>query len=203
MSTKSPQLPPDVYPESGFRLPLPKREDFAFPEQEYFDQRVVSGARALGGTRGPSAIRLYSPKLAQHFKAVSDYLQSEAAFSSKIRELAILVTAREMDSQFEWTAHEPEALREGLPQEIVDVVKSRKSVAGLPEIEAVLIEFGRQLFGAKRVEPQTFARALQIFGPRQLVDLVSLMTYFQGMSALLAAFDMQLDPSFTPLLPMP
>ena len=203
MSPESPQLPPDVYPESGFRLPLPRREDFVSSEQECFDRRLVSGARALGGTRGPSAIRLHSPKLAQHFKAVSDYLQSETAFSSKIRELAILVTAREMDSQFEWTAHEPEALKQGLSQEIVDVVKFRKSLEGIPETEAVVIQFGRELFGPKRVEQQTFARASQIFGPRQLVDLVSLMTYFQGMSALLAAFDMQLDPSFTPLLPMP
>lgn len=197
------KLPQDIYPGSGFRLPLPKREDFDDDEKEYFDKRVDSGARSLGGIRGPSWIRLYSPKLAQHFKAVSKYLQSEAEFSGRIRELAILVTAREMDSQFEWTAHEPEAIKEGLPREIIDVVKYRKSVLGLPETDAIIIQFGRQMFSEKKVEPETFARALQIFGPKQLVDLVSLMTYFQGMSSLLAAFDMQLDPNFDPLLPLP
>ena len=45
--------------------------------------------------------------------------------------MAILVTAREIDSQFEWTAHEPVALKEGLSQEIIDIVKYRKSVAGV------------------------------------------------------------------------
>ena len=33
-----------------------------------------------------------------------------------MREVAILTTAREMDSQFEWVAHEPEAIKEGVPQ---------------------------------------------------------------------------------------
>jgi 4-carboxymuconolactone decarboxylase len=197
------KVPDDVYPESGFRLPLPKREDFDEEGKRIFDQRINTGARALGGTRGPSWIRLHSPQLAEHVKAVSHYLQSSTSFSGRIRELAILVSAREMDSQFEWTAHEPEALKAGLSQEIIDVVKFRNKIVAIPETEAIVIQFGRELFGSKKVAPDTFARALKIFGAKELVELVSLMTYFQGMASLLAAFDMQLDPDFAPLLPLP
>ncbi len=108
-----------------------------------------------------------------------------------------------MDSQFQWTAHEATALKEGLPQEIVDVVKYRKPTAGLPEKDAAIIELGRQMFSKKKVTSETFARATQIFNPRQLVDLVSLMTNYQGVAVMLTTFDMQLDPGQKPILPMP
>jgi len=197
------KLPPDVFPESGFRLPLPKREDFDEEGKKIFDKRVGKKARSLRGLRGPSGIRLYSPKLAEYTNLVSQYLRFEAGFSPRIRELAILVTAREMNSQFEWVAHEPEALKEGLSKEIIDVVKYRKSLEGVPETEAIIIQFGREMFGKNKVTSETFAKALKIFGPRQLVDLVHLMINYQGTASLLAAFDMQLDPGQEELLPIP
>ena len=107
-----------------------------------------------------------------------------------------------MNSRFEWAAHEPEALKEGLPQAIIDVVKHRKPAEGLPELESTVITFGRQLFRDKRVEPAIFAKALSHFGPRQLVDLVALMGNYAGTALLLAAFDMQLPDGEVKELPM-
>ncbi len=196
-------LPKDVYPDSGFRLPLPKREDFDEEGQKIFDKRAGTGARSLRGLHGPGGIRLYSPKLADYSSSVSQYLRFDSGFSGRIRELAILVTAREMDSQFEWAAHEKEAVKEGLAQETIDIIKFRKGIDGLPETEATIIQLGRQMFGKGDVDSKTFASALDIFGPRQLVDLVSLMVNYQGTAALLKVFDMQLDAGQKPPLPMP
>jgi len=58
-------------------------------------------------------------------------------------QLAVLITAREIDQQYEWTAHEPAALRQGLEQSVIDVVKYDKSVAGLSDKDATMITFGR------------------------------------------------------------
>jgi 4-carboxymuconolactone decarboxylase len=121
----------------------------------------------------------------------------------RVRELAILTTARELDSQFEWAAHEPEALAEGIPRKIIDIIKHRKDTSGLDEVDAIVIELGREIFGARRVASATFTRALRQFGRRTLVDLVALMGNYAGTAALLTAFDMQLDPSQPPLSPHP
>ena len=83
-----------------------------------------------------------------------------------MRELAILTTARELDSQFEWAAHEPAALGEGISAEIIDIVRRRKPTSGLDEADAIVIELGREIFGAKKVSSATLARALQQFGRR-------------------------------------
>jgi 4-carboxymuconolactone decarboxylase len=72
--------------------------------------------------------------------------------------LAILVTARELDSQFEWAAHEPEALREGISRDIIAIIKHRLETDGLDPADGVVIELGREIFGARKVESETFAR---------------------------------------------
>jgi 4-carboxymuconolactone decarboxylase len=85
--------------------------------------------------------------------------------------------------------------------EINEVIKYRKDTNGLDEADAIVIELGREIFGAREVASATFARALSQFGRRALVDLVALMGNYAGTAALLTAFDMQLDPNQPPLLP--
>ena len=194
-------LPADIHPESGYRLPPPKPEDMDEKGQKIYDKLTGSRKRVLVGLRGPSAIRLHIPALAEKASALSQYLRYESGLSGPIRELAILVTAREMDSNFEWAAHEPKALEEGISPEVIDVIKYRLDVAGLPETERVIIQFGRQLFGQKKVNSETFGRALAVFGPKQLVVLVSLMAHYASTATLLSAFDMQLGPNQKALLP--
>lgn len=193
--------PDDVYPESGFRLPLPKREELDEDARRLFDRATDPKSGSIKGLRGPGGIKLYSPKVAELGQPLTRYLRWESGHSGRVRELAILTTAREADSQFEWQAHEPEALHEGVPQTIIDIIKHRQSTAGLDEADAIIIDLGREIFRARKVAPATFARALTQFGKRGLIDLVSLMGNYAGTAALLCAFGMQIDPDQEPLLP--
>jgi len=192
----------DIDPQSGFRLPLPKREDLDDTGKRTYDSAATPGA-TIAGLQGPAGIQLYSTKTTEHLRALNRYLRFQAGISPRIREIAILITAREMDSQFEWVAHEPEALKEGVPQAVVDVIKYRRSTAGLDETDALVIELGRQLWRDHKVTSQTFAKAKDLFGPNKLIDLVLLMGNYAGTAALLTAVDMQLHPSKKPLLPIP
>jgi hypothetical protein len=67
-----------------------------------------------------------------------------------VRELVILTTARELDSRFEWAAHEPEALPEGIPRELIENIGRRLDTSGLDQADAVVIDLGREIFGARR-----------------------------------------------------
>jgi 4-carboxymuconolactone decarboxylase len=195
-------MPSDIDPQSGFRLPLPKREDLDDAAKAHYDRALKPGGQSIVGLRGPAGIRLYSPKTLDNAQGLNRYLRFEADFTPAIREIAILATAREMDSQFEWAAHEGEALKEGVPPAVIDIIKHRKSTAGLGETETVVIELGRQVFRDRKVTSELFARAKAVFGPTRLVDLVLLMGTYAGTAALLTAFDMQLPPGQEPLLPV-
>jgi 4-carboxymuconolactone decarboxylase len=195
-------MPSDIDSQSGFRLPLPKREDLDEAGKRHFDRISAPGA-SIAGLQGPSGIQLYSPKTAEHVRALNRYLRFEAGFTPRVREIAILTTAREMDSQFEWCAHEPEALKEGIERSVIDVIKHRKPTASLDETDAAIIELGRQLFRDHKVTTETFAKVKALFGPHKLVELVMLMGNYAGTAALLAAVDMQLHAGQKPLLPIP
>jgi len=133
-------------------------------------------------------------------RAVNQYLRYETALERRLTELAILVTARELDNQFEWTAHEPVALKEGLDPEVIDVVKYRKPTSGLGTKEALIICLGRKLFRERKVDPETFAHALEVFGPRGIVELAAVMGNYAGTAIMLSMVDQQLRPDQTPLL---
>jgi 4-carboxymuconolactone decarboxylase len=193
-------MPPDIDPQSGCRLPLRKREELDEIGRRAYDRADTPG-KTIVGLRGPAGLHLYSTKTVEAHNAINGYLRHEAGFDPKVREVAIMTVAREMDSRFEWAAHEPEALKVGVAPDVVDVIKHRKGTAGLSEIDAAIIEFGRQAVGRHRVDAAAFARLKALFTPEQLVDLVLLMGNYAGTAVLLAAFDMQVAEG-RPLLPV-
>ena len=190
----------DIDPQSGFRLPLPKREQLDDVGKRAYDRDNTPG-KTIVGLRGPAGIHLYSSRTVEAHNTINHYLRHEAGFDPKVREVAILTVAREMDSRFEWAAHEPEALTVGVAQDVVDVIKYRKSTQGLSELDAAIIEFGRQAVGKHAVTAEAFARLKALFEPAKLVDLVLLMGNYAGTAILLAAFDMQVAEG-RPLLPV-
>lgn len=194
--------PSDIHPESGCRLPLPRRDELDDIGKATYDQLSDPNGFSLAGLRGPGGIRLHSPRVSEYNQALNRYLRREAGFTGRVRELAILATAREMDSQFEWAAHEEEGLKEGLTPEIIDNVRYRRPVAGLGEEDAVVITLARELYGRHRVSSETFAAAHRLFGTRMLVDLVALMGNYASTAAVLTCFDAQLPDGVEPGLPV-
>jgi 4-carboxymuconolactone decarboxylase len=190
-------FPKDVYPDTGNRLPPIKREELDETGKKLFDMR------GPGGAFGPGGIRLYSTPVADHMSGVNDFLRHKSGLDPKLVELAILVTARELDCEYVWTAHEPQGLKAGLPQETIDVVKYRKPVNGLGEKETVIIQLGRESIGKHQVSPGTAARAISLFGNQGFVNMVSLMGDYASTSILLSAFDQHVRPADKPLLPIP
>jgi 4-carboxymuconolactone decarboxylase len=195
-------MPSDIDPQSGFRLPLPQRDDLDEAGQKAYDRATAPGA-TIAGLQGPAGVQLYTTKIAAPMAAINRYLRFEAGLTPRVREIAILTTARAMDSQFEWVAHEPEALKEGVEPGVIDVIKHRKSAADLDESDAVVIELGREIWHDHKVTSDTFAKARALFGPHKLVDLVLLMGNYAGTAALLTTVDMQLHEGKAPLLPIP
>ncbi|MDX1485536.1 MAG: carboxymuconolactone decarboxylase family protein [Alphaproteobacteria bacterium] len=198
------EFPDDVYEESCSRLPVPNREDLPDEAKKMFDYFHDPDGGTYAGIRGPGCIRLHSPQLLTLGVPVSRYVRYESGIPEDVRELAILVTGRAFDSQFEWTAHEPAALKAGVPKSTVDIVRDRKPTNGLPEAHDVIITLGRRLWEERKTVPKDlYKRAIDLWGPRMLVDILWLMGNYAWTAALIATFDVQVHPEKEPLLPLP
>ena len=134
---------------------------------------------------------------------LNDFLRRKAGLEPRLVELSILAAVREMDGEYEWTAHEPAALKAGVSPEIVDVIKYRKPLTGIGEKDATIIELGRESVGKHKVSSETFDRALKLFGDRQLINIVCLMGDYSSTAILLNTFDQHVRPTDKPLLPIP
>lgn len=190
-------FPRDIHPETGNRFPAIRRDALDDAGKKLYD------ARGVADGFGPGAIRLYSPPVAEAMTAVNDYLRRKSGLEPRLVELAILVTARELDCAYVSTAHEPAARKAGLEPQIIDAVKYRRPLTALGEKETVIVQLGREAIGRHTVGADTFARAVTLFGHQGVVNIVSLMGDYAATSILLNAAGQHVRPREQSLLPIP
>jgi 4-carboxymuconolactone decarboxylase len=169
------KLPADVNADSLARLPYVQRKDFDEAGQKIYD--VLPGKRPDGSLGGPLAFAAYNPGVA---KALFDLHNAAVggSLNPHVRELAILVACRETDYNLEWNGHEPAAVKAGVDQKVIDAVRAGGALTGVPEADAVVINFGRQLFTQKKVDSATFAKAVELFGKTGTMDMVAVMNTY-------------------------
>ena len=200
-------IPEDIYDDSLARLPQVQRSNLDTQGRAAFDTYVSPGTGYETGLRGPVGMWMHSPSLASAVFNVRQRVRYGTPKDQRLTELIILSTAREIDNQYEWSAHEPLAQIAGLEQEIIEAIKHRKNLASLPEItglgeiETVLIQFTRELVSEDKVSSATFKSALTLFGNEGLVDIVGLIGYYNFVAMTLKAFDVQRPVGTQLLLP--
>lgn len=201
-------IPDDIYEDSLARLPEVQRADLDEAGKRAFDTYVSPGTGYETGLRGPIGMWMHSPELAEATFDLRQRVRYGTTKDQRLTELAIISTAREIDNQYEYSAHEPLARTAGLEQEIIDVVRFRKDLQTLPPIdgfgatEQTIVQFAREVISEEKVSSETFAQALEILGPEGVMDLVGLIGYYNYVAITLKAFDVQRAPGTELLLPI-
>lgn len=186
-------VPSDINPVTLSRLPPVTPEDL---DEE--GRRLLAARPESKPGPGPTHITNYSPRE----RSLGVPTGEGSPVGARFFQLAVLIVAREINQQYEWTAHEPAGLRQGLEQSVIDVVKHRRSVAGLSEKDAAFISFGRTLLREHRVSSAQWADMVRLFGRQQTVQLMTIMGDYLRVGIMLNAVDQQLPPGRQPLLPV-
>ena len=93
------------------RIPELERYRLSPEQTKVYDAILAS----RGSLHGPFRVWLHSPELAQRAQQLGEHVRFRTTLPDRIRELAILVTARFWDAQIEWSIHEPEGREAGRP----------------------------------------------------------------------------------------
>src|SRR5689334_13779616 len=117
---KAQALPADVNPVSLTRLPPLKRDDLNDEGKAIYDKIVGNGPTH---TTGPVAHSLNSPKISLSFNDLNGFLRYNGDLSPRHTEVAIVAATWEIQQQYEYSAHEPAALKYGAPQAVIDTIK--------------------------------------------------------------------------------
>jgi len=146
------------------------------------------------GLGGPYNPLLRSPVLGQRMFDLLYYLRWNSSLPLRLNEFAILIVGRQWRSQVEWYAHAPLAVKAGLSPEIVADLKAQKRPANMQADEAIVYDFVTELTTTHRVSDATFARAKQILGEQQVVDLTSVAGTYVTVAMVLAMAEESVPP---------
>ena len=155
------------------RTPTVTRESVPENEQAAFDAFVAD--RGEVPATGPGSVMLNAPEVAQRALGLALYLRTDTSLDPRIRELAMLLAARENDCQFIWNAHAPPARRAGLRDEIVDALRDKREIPNPAADELAVINYGREFFRTRRVSQAAFDAVLEQFGRNGATELTTLM----------------------------
>ena len=186
------KLPPDIDPVTLSRLPPVTPQDL---DEE--GKKLLAARPDFKAAPGPTHITIYSPQ----GRTLGIPTGENSPVGPRYFQLAVLIIAREIDQQYEWSAHEPAGRRQGLEQSVIDVVKYNRSVAGLSEKDATLITFGRTLYREHRVSSELWARMIKHFGRQQTVQLMMIMGDYFRVGFMMNAVDQHLPSTREALLP--
>jgi len=143
---------------------------------------------------------IHVPKAHQLMNAVNKYLRSESSLPKKIQELAMLVTARELDCQYIWNAHAASARASGIGDATVDALRERKELPKLADDESAVVRYGQEFFRTHRVSRGAFQAALEQLGGQGVIELGLIMGNYSLLALLVNSFDVDLPPDRKELL---
>lgn len=168
------------------------------PEQKTMTEHVLAGKR--GSMNGPYNVLLRDPQMGDVAQQFGAYTRFDSSIPHKLNELAILMTARFWNSQYEWYAHHKYGLQAGLSPALIDAVAAGKRPGEMDPDEQAVYAFCHELLETRQVSDPAFAAVKTRFGERGVVDLIGVMGYYHIVSMALNVDRYPLPDGATPEL---
>jgi 4-carboxymuconolactone decarboxylase len=129
------------------RVPYVNRDELDAEGQEIYDR--IRRDRNASEVGLQFRALLHSPKATGYLTSLGAQLRFQSAMPESLKELAIILVAREWNSAIEWTGHAVLAARAGVSAESIEAIRTRQAPAGLTEQEQVIAR--EQLLGTRGV----------------------------------------------------
>ena len=173
------------------------------PEQYGAAQKALAEriTASRGGVRGPYAIWIKNPKLADCVDGLGKYARFDTSLPQRLSELAILVVTRHWTAQYAWQAHEKIARKEGITDAAIDAIRQRRRPEFAAKDEQAVYDFVYELTERKMVSDRTYGAAREVLGEAALIELVTIAGYYTLVSMTLNAFEAPIPEGVTPLAP--
>ncbi len=177
----------------------PLRPDELDADQRRLYDAVLASPRGQGGARrlmlrddetltGPFDAWLRTPVLGEHLERVGMALRTDTVLPAAAREIAVLVVAKAWSADFEWWVHGLIARGEGVPEDAIEAIgQGRRAELEDPSCQAAH-DVASEIVARRRLEPATLERARDALGERALVEVVTLVGFYQLVSGILESF---------------
>jgi len=169
------------------RIPYP---DVSRYEREPLAQRIKH-------ERGGQLLNLYkmllhSPPVAEGWLAFMSAVRQKTALRGRHRELAILRVAVRNDAAYEFDAHVPFAIQEGIAEPAIEALRAGRIPEGLGRADLAVIAYADSMTSEIRVPDEILAQFREHFAEREVVELTATVAAYNCVSRFLEA--LRIDP---------
>ena len=169
--------------------PVTGKSDVALQHHPVVDAIVES----RGAVQGPFTMFLHCPPLAERVMRLGAYVRFEGGLDHRVRVLAAMTVARELDAVYVWGAQTGQARKQGVPEATISAIREKHS-RGLPAEDAQIVDFTRQLIRRHRVSDAS-AKALRgRFGDEQFIELTGTIGYYGMLAMTVNACELEAAP---------
>ena len=162
---------------------------------------IVDGiVRSRGALQGPFSMFLHAPELAERVAHLGAYVRFEGGLDMRVRVLAAMAVARELDAVYVWGAQTGSARRQGVPEATITAIRERHT-RGVPPDDASIIEFTRALLGRHRADEPVVATLRRRFGDRGFIELTGTIGYYAMLAMTVNACELEAAPGAEVLQP--
>jgi 4-carboxymuconolactone decarboxylase len=165
------------------------------------DHAIVDGIVASrGALQGPFTMFLHSPELAGRLAHLGAFVRFEGTLDMRVRVLAAMTVARELNAVYVWGAQTGQARKLGVPETTIAAVRENHS-RGVPAEDAQIIEFTRTLLRRHRVDDATVKALRARFGDDGFIQLTGAIGYYSMLAMTVNACELEAAPGADVLTP--
>ncbi len=126
---------------------------------------------------------------------------NELELDPRLRELAILMVARETQCSYEWAQHAALARLVGVPEEQVGAIEQGREEADIfNPVEHLVLSTAKALLTSARLDDERWNRLVAVFNPRQVVELCLVVGFYSMLARVLETTGVDLDAPFAETL---
>jgi 4-carboxymuconolactone decarboxylase len=167
------------------RNPGLSRNDLSEEGRRVYDEIVAT----RGEVDEAFQILLPRPELLRRIAHLGSYIRFESSLPAAIRECIVLATARELESEFEWASHEPQARRAGVSEGTIRAIRAGEEPSLAGEGERAAVRFVYESLRDHRVADATFGALRDAFGLEGATEVAATLGFYSMLANILTAFD--------------
>ena len=174
------------------RVPYVNRDDMDTDGQQIYDR--IREDRNTDEVGLQFRALLNSPQAAGHLTSLGAQLRFDSSLPENLKELTIILVAREWNSDIEWTGHSILAGKAGVSDASIESIRTRQTSDGLTGDEAAVARFLHEMLRDKHVTDATYAAVQTLFGDRGVVDLTLTVSYYSALALAQIALELEMGP---------
>ncbi len=159
------------------------------------DHAIVDAiVKSRGALQGPFTMFLHCPELAGRVAHLGAFVRFEGTLDMRVRVLAAMTVARELDAVYVWGAQTGGARRLGVPEATITAIREKHS-RGIPQEDAQIVEFTRQLMQKHRADDASVKALRGRFGDEGFIQLTGTIGYYSMLAMTVNACELEAAPN--------